>query len=547
MRALKTLGRMVLCAVVLLLAGAPSVAQEKPDTGVARGFEVLRDFYDARGLETFWFDDGRLTAKARRLPEILETAGRHGLDPAAFGVDRMRALIDGRDLPVTPQDWEKEDMAWTYGLWLYASELAGAPLDAETLAGVMQGDIEDNLRALTPGGELYKTLEDRLEKLDRQIASGEVPAKLDFGRRSLKPGMNSPAVPALRTRLEKYGAAPAAPEVADLYDDSLVTAVQAYQTAHGLKDDGSIGLETLRLLNRTPQEERLQIMANMQRLREPQRRYREPRRIEVSIARYWLTAYDEGRQVLEMPVVVGKPTRQTISFRAEITGVRLNPTWTAPATIRKEDFIPMLMKDPANLAKKHGVKVVQEGKTVNPVGVDWSKVPARELAQLKFWTPAGDSNPLGFYRVIMPNPYDIYLHDTNHRDLFANSMRAQSSGCVRVSEPAKLADFILSFKSGWDPQKTKRIVKSGRTGDVIMENKIPIYLDYMTVWQDIHGQLVLGPDIYGLDKPRYDGLVKTVLTTQRNTQRILDRASEIFTPKLQEAQHRESVLAQSTN
>jgi murein L,D-transpeptidase YcbB/YkuD len=369
---------------------------------------------------------------------------------------------------------------------------------------------------------------------------GKTHEQLDFSRKSLKPGMTHPNVKLLRARMDVEGNS-------DVYDDTLVKKVIAFQESHGLKSDGSIGPETLKLLNRSPEEEKAQIIVNMQRLREPHRRVREPRRIEVSIARYWLTGFDEGQSVIEMPVIVGKPTRQTISFRTEISGVRLNPTWTAPATIKREDFIPMLVTDPAKLVSKYGVKVVQGGLAVDPMAVEWAKMPPEALAQVKFWVPSGDNNPLGRYRVIMENPYDIYLHDTNHPDLFANAMRAQSSGCVRVAKPEALANFILSFKQGWNPQKTEKIVKSGRTHNEYMENKIPIYLDYMTAWRDSHNQVVLGVDVYELDKPRYNGMVKNVLTTQRNTQRILNRITEILNPPLQEAQHRETVLTQSSN
>ncbi|MBU6236089.1 MAG: L,D-transpeptidase family protein [Alphaproteobacteria bacterium] len=545
-----------LCLILLALVttiALPARAQDDED----KSFYAIQSFYAMREYKSIWTDGDGFTPKGRRLPAILAGAAAHGIDPETYGVSRIASMLDGKGLPETPEGWHAVELEMTYYLWQFASDLMGQPIDAETLFSVADGDIEDNLQALAPSQPLYGALKTRLAELDTQIANEnlagvtESPA-LSFGKKLFKPGMSHPDVQKLRTLMVPFGAMALSetesPEVANRYDESLAKSVSRFQQEYGLKDDGTIGPETLRILNRDPRTLRVQVVANMQRLREPHRRLREDSRIEVSIARFWLTGYEDGREAISMPVIVGKPTRQTISFRTEITGVRLNPMWYVPPTIKKEDFIPMLVKDPARLVKMHGVNVVHNGKQVsNPAEVEWAKMSPKELSQVAFWRPAGDGNPLGRYRVIMDNPYDIYLHDTNHPDLFDDSMRAQSSGCVRVSRPEDLANFLLQHKTGWSPQKTKDTVKTGRTFDVVMESKMPIYLDYMTAWFNSRNQVILGVDVYKLDTPRYDGLVKHVLTTQRNAQKISQRVTDILTPELQEAHHREPVLTHSTN
>ncbi|NBX67311.1 MAG: hypothetical protein EBQ96_09990 [Proteobacteria bacterium] len=523
---------------------------------VDQAFEVLHSFYAERNYSPVWTNEDRFTNRGRALPAILAGAAAHGLDPEAYSLAHMVAMLDGKGTPDTEKSWQEAELLMSYALWRYAGDLMGQAIDTETFSSLIDGDIEDNLQALGPNQPLYAALKSRLTELDHIIANENLAGvteapKIEFGKRGFKPGMSHPNVVQLRKLMQPFGA-PELPEAEDearkqLYDETLAKAVGRFQQEYGLKSDGSIGPETLKILNRDPRTLRRQVVANMQRLREPHRRLREETRIEVSIARFWLTGYENGQEAISMPVIVGKPARQTISFRTEISGVRLNPAWHVPPTIKKQDFLPMLVKDPAKLVRMHGVKVVHGGRSVDPTAVEWAKMTPRELSQVGFWRPAGDGNPLGRYRVIMENPYDIYLHDTNHPDLFEGSMRAQSSGCVRVSKPQELTEFLLRQKPGWTPQKTEEIIKSGRTFDVVMENKIPIYLDYMTAWFNSLGQVILGTDVYGLDAPRYDGLVKHVLTTQRNAQKILERVTDILSPDLQEAHHRDPVLTQSTN
>lgn len=534
-------------AMTIVLVCAPLSAHAQDDAGT-QAIRVLQDFYAQRNYRAIWTDGDHFTTRGRNLPDILQTATKHGLDPNVYGVARMRAVLSG-DLPQSQAAWEQAEVFWTYGVWLYASDLLGQNADTQTLQSVLDGDVSDNLAALAPDGPLYKALQERLAQIDG-VQPSEQPIRFNFGK-TLKPGMRHALVPMLRGQMAAFGAYEVLPAEnaadATLYDPNLAKAVARFQREYGLKSDGAIGADTLRILNRDEGEERVQIIANLQRLREPHRRLREDRRLEVSIARFWLTGFDDGHEVLGMPVVVGKPRRQTISFRTEVTGVRLNPDWNVPSTIKKEDFIPMLVQDPARLVRMHGVKIALGRQTLDPIATDWSQLSPQELAQIRFWRPAGEGNPLGRYRIIMENPYDIYLHDTNHPELFEASMRAQSSGCVRVAQPEQLAEFVLQGKHGWNPQKIKEAVRTGRTMDVVIENKLPIYLDYMTGWFNDRAQLVLGVDIYGLDKPRYDALVQKGLTTQRNAQKILNRATDILLPELKEAQHRDPVLTQSTN
>jgi murein L,D-transpeptidase YcbB/YkuD len=101
----------------------------------------------------------------------------------------------------------------------------------------------------------------------------------------------------------------------------------------------------------------------------------------------------------------------------------------------------------------------------------------------------------------MPNKYNIYLHDTNEPDYFTRHQRAQSSGCVRLKEPEKMAQFVMQNEAGWNAERMKTLLADGKTRDIKITAPIPVYLLYYTVWVDDEGNIVYGNDIYDWDRP----------------------------------------------
>lgn len=512
--------------------------------------QALQDFYGARHHALVWTkDNGVWQRMAADVPAALDHARTHGLDPLDYNVPAIQTLISQ---PLPAEDLKmrrRADMQITQAIWLLASDLKGMPLTGADLTALLDSkDLVQGLDGLAPDALLYKALQDKLAALMAENAKNQqlITEKLGFGNGALRPDQLHPNVPRLRRLMVDYGAPAETAGDPTLYDSGLADAVKNFQALHGLGSDGVIGRDTLTLMNRSRAEEIRQVLANLDRLREPYRRAREPKRVDVSIARFELTAFENGEPVLTLPVVVGQPKRQTISFRTEISGVRLNPTWSVPPTIKREDFIPLLQTDPAKFQAKHPVRLYREGQQIDPMAVDWAALSPEDIAKVRMSQPAGVGNPLGQYRIIMENKYDIYLHDTNHRELFKSSMRALSSGCIRVQDPEKLTDFILGSKQGWSREKTDKIVQSKRTADVIIENKIPIYLDYLTSWLDYQGRLVMGRDVYKLDAPRYDDMVKDVLTNKRNAQKILNRVDDVFIQPLEETHSMQPHLSQAS-
>jgi murein L,D-transpeptidase YcbB/YkuD len=200
-----------------------------------------------------------------------------------------------------------------------------------------------------------------------------------------------------------------------------------------------------------------------------------------------------------MPVVVGKPDRPTHAFRAEITGIRFNPTWTVPMGIKVKDMLPQLQEDPNALADK-GIDIMEDGETIDPSSIDWQSISRSELNHIRMVQSAGEHNALGRIRVLMPNEFDIYLHDTNHPEFFNLVERTASSGCIRLSQPEQMARFVLAHNKGWSDKKMDALIARGTTSEVPVAEKLPVYIIYQTLWKADDGSLIYGPDVYGEDK-----------------------------------------------
>lgn len=505
-----------------------------PQTGFTAGVtslpQSLRVLYTQNDQKPFWADNIHLKRNARQIPDILNAARKHGINPERYGAENLAAMLA---LGVLESDDKFAlDYALSFALWSYASDLAGRHLsDTEFAELAASRNLPDAVDKFAPDTSLYKALMARLAEIDKMSAVEKAKFEVQpirFSGRLFKVGEAHPDVPILRARLMKYGAEQSFGDDPYTYDDILAQAVKNYQATHGLKPDGIIGPNTLQYLNRTLMDEREQIVTNLDRLRQPNFRARPLTRVDVDIARYWMKVYEDGNMVMEMPVVVGSTKRQTNVFKTTMVGVRINPGWTLPTTIKMEDYIPKLRENPEWVAEQ-GVKIYtdwsEDAEPVDPTLVDWSMLTDNQIKAMRMFKPAGSSNPLGSYRFLMPNRHDIYLHDTNQKDLFNVTMRARSSGCVRIEKPKELAEFLLKNDSGWTPEKIDEVLQRGETFDIRARREVPVYFDYKTAWLDENGKLILGFDVYDFDNGAYRDIVKKDIATQKEVASFLDKIS----------------------
>ncbi len=284
-------------------------------------------------------------------------------------------------------------------------------------------------------------------------------------------------------------------------DDTISSAQQllkAYQQYYGLKTTGKTDSATVAYLSRMPNDAATQVDINLERIRWMPREI-EPLYIMVNVPLMELFLRKDGHDEMHMNVVVGKPIRQTPNLNAKMVNVVINPPWGVPPTILKKDIGPGIARMGAAgyLQKKDLRAYDSKGREVDP-----SQVTAANYKKFFFKQPPGDDNALGYVKFNLPNKWDIYLHDTPHREDFTQSYRAKSSGCIRVQQPREMAEYILSELNGeyFTQGKLDTMISTKKTTYETLTNCIPVHIVYLTAFDDstyTHTRFV--KDIYKRD------------------------------------------------
>jgi L,D-transpeptidase YcbB len=171
-----------------------------------------------------------------------------------------------------------------------------------------------------------------------------------------------------------------------------------------------------------------------------------------------------------------------------------NPTWGVPQSIILKEYLPKLRAN-AGYLDKIGFKVISpNGKVVSSRSINWNGVGANSGYGVQ--QPAGDSNALGEVKFLFPNAHSIYMHDTPNRELFSQSKRNFSHGCVRVENPREFAEVLLR----WDRSQVDSEIEAGQTRNVKVDIKTQVHLAYFTAWPDEEGIIRYHSDAYGRDQ-----------------------------------------------
>jgi murein L,D-transpeptidase YcbB/YkuD len=292
----------------------------------------------------------------------------------------------------------------------------------------------------------------------------------------LKLGSTGPGVVALRDRLRITEDLPEDSQGSEQFDAELANAVRAFQARHGLNQDAIVGPKTLEAIN-IPVERRLAaMMLNLGRLARQEPEWGS-RYIVVNAAAATYRYVDHGAVVLEGPAVVGRPDWQTPELDSAIDWLELNPYWTVPPRIAARELWPKIHRDPAYLERNH-MQIVNGLIRQDP----------------------GQGNPLGNVKFLFTNPYNVYLHDTDHPELFGNAQRFRSHGCVRVFGALDLARALLRDDPFWTEIQIHDAINQAGNIRVRLESPIPLHIVYNTAWVDEAGMVQFREDVYGRDR-----------------------------------------------
>jgi murein L,D-transpeptidase YcbB/YkuD len=313
----------------------------------------------------------------------------------------------------------------------------------------------------------------------------------------LGPGSDSPAVALLRRRLVMTDDLAADKIDGEIYDEAVTEAVRRFQARHGLADTGSVGPQTLAALNVPVKKRVRQLAASLERLTGMNFIFAQ-RYVVLNIPAAVAEAVDGDKVQHRYVVVVGKVDRPSPTLTTSITAVNLNPTWTVPLSIMKKDIITRMRKDPRYVTRMRMRLLDGRGGEIDPRTVDWKsdRSPNFSIRQ-----DAGAGNALGALRVDMPNPHSVYMHDTNHKELFSADHRFHSSGCARVAEVRDFATWLLADNPGWGRKELDAAIATGKTSTVRLAHKVPVAWVYFTGWVTRDDTVHFRDDIYASDEP----------------------------------------------
>ena len=488
-------------------------------------------FYERRVYQPAWSGDEGPLSHVNSLVQAIQDAHLEGLRAEDYHLDKILAILDmvRKDLkkqkPLDSGTLTDLDLLCTDAFLIYSSHLLSGRVNPVTI------HVEWNAKRRE--ADLAKVLEEALQK--KQIIASlqslvEHPGYIRLrqtlahyrkiealGGYTLVPsgskmqkGNRDERVKELRKRLIASGDLFSnMNENESFFDEALDQAVRHFQRRHGLDVDGVVGPATYRELNVSVEARIRQIVVNLERWRWlPQtlgKRY-----ILTNIANFELEVVEDDHLIMSMHVVVGKTYRKSPVFSDQMSYLVFSPYWNVPVGIATKDILPEVRKD-VNYLKKKKIKVYQgwgtEARELDSQSIDWSQVQAKNFP-FRFRQDPGPSNALGRIKFMFPNPYDVYLHDSPDRELFAKADRAFSSGCIRIEKPIDLAEYVLRGDPKWTRSAIISAMEGGVEKTVQLPEPIDIHFLYWTAWTDEDSTIHFRKDLYERDMVLYRALLE---------------------------------------
>ena len=304
--------------------------------------------------------------------------------------------------------------------------------------------------------------------------------KLVLNKKQYKEGDAAPFVKQLKSRLQITGDLKAK-DTSSIYTPELTTVVKNVQRQFGFKENGITDALLVAALNVPAKERVRQLQINLQRSQSLPAEA-QGKRIIVNIPEYKMHIYEGTQQVLELNVVVGSEKNQTAIFNDELTHIVFSPYWNVPPSIVQNEILPAMRKNRRYLSNNG----YEQTGTENGLPVIRQK--------------PGENNSLGLVKFLFPNEHAIYFHDSPAKTLFTHRIRAYSHGCVRVAEPVRLAEYLLSNDPAWNFFKVNDAMHAGKEQWVKLKQAVPVSIIYLTAWVDNAGVVNFRDDIYEMDK-----------------------------------------------
>jgi len=469
----------------------------------------LTFLYRSNAYKTIW-----INASLRKIMiDLLQRSNEEGLNPQDYDLNQLENL-EFKVETLSDTDLVKYDLLLTNNLQKYFTHLNHGRLNPRNLyrnwdlkenkidlnkaiSELLNGDsIYFKIERLKPNHIVYHKLKEAL-RIINSYPSDHFKKIILKGKIVLND--SNPAMIEIKKRLVYWKDLNPKDSLSINYDTVTFEALKNFQKRHGLAADGKIGTATIASLNFSKEDRKHQIIVNLERWKWFPKNMGEEY-IIINIPDYKLTLVKNKDTLRTHRVIVGRPKRKTPVLSSKLTQVIFNPTWTVPPTILREDVIPAILKNRNYLAQTNIRLYDQNGNRVS--AANWQLANAKSYRYVQ--TP-GTFNSLGMVKLIFPNRFSVYLHDTNHRDFFTKTERSLSSGCVRVDNPLELTEYVLNDPVHWNLDKITATLTNEKTIYVNIKKNIAFHLLYWTAWSE-KGKLIFRDDIYNLDADLYHKL-----------------------------------------
>lgn len=479
----------------------------------------IADYYRERGYAALWTDPDQGAGRRQALFEAMETVSLHGLPVERY--DRARLLDALREVEST-RDLGRIEVTLSTAFLQLARDLQTGLLQPNEIVDAIKRDVArtetrallDGLatsdprsffKSLTPDTPEYRALMREKLRLESTFARGGWGATVPV--QTLEPGDGGPAVIRLRDRLVTMGYLD--PTFTAQYDRTIEGAVRDFQQHHGLEVDGIAGVSTLEELNVSATQRLQSVFVALERerwLNTPEGRG--ARHILVNLTDYSARVIDDGAESFYTRAVIGKNStgRRSPEFSDQMEYMVINPTWHVPRSIAVKEYLPKLRRNPNAVA--HLKMVNSRGQVVSRKNINFAAYGARSFPYA-MKQPPSSSNALGLVKFMFPNQYNIYLHDTPQKKLFARETRAYSHGCIRLSDPFGFAYHLLARQEDDPKAFFHDTLATGRETYVNLDQPVPVHIIYRTAISDARGKVGYRRDIYGRDADIWNALTRT--------------------------------------
>ncbi len=449
--------------------------------------EVVKEIYKQNDYTSLWVTKDGLSPKGKEMLHFLGTAEFLGLNKDLYGYESIQRIADScnKILPAADFNLSKQLEAGLTRSFLQIALHVDNGMFADTVHGInsnfwntkekymtllkraLADSVGSTIATLEPNNPMYNRY---MSALKAFVAKNNISSNPIFIRDPKADSVG--AVSDARKALVYHHYLI---DTIKNNDSAYLKALKHFQKDNNLNGDGAIGSNTIKALERDNSKKFQLLAINADRWRKEHIKDLPERYVWVNLPSYKLKIIEEDTLRLEKNVVIGKSNNknETPMLESAINQIVLWPTWSVPQDIVKHE-----------MKSFRGFSVTEHG--------GWKTVVQ----------PPGNSNALGAVKILFPNKYSVYIHDTPAKKLFGADFRAASHGCVRCQDPLEVAanlmmmdtfqityDSLIALKESHIATQTFRLKKG-----------IPVYFRYFTAEADFDGDVKFYADVYGRDK-----------------------------------------------